>query len=776
MSGGKGGSAVTGYRYHFGIHAGIGRGEMDELVEIRVGTRLAAQPRMTASGVGTINSPNLFGGDKKEGGIKGDFNLMMGEPTQTMPPALATMISPAPATGFRRMVTLFYEGLVTSLNPYPKPWSFRMRRAVKGWDGAPLRPDLAVIPLLGPDTAVAAGDAYGSEIDGTVTMAGPGTTVGVTALMVPQPGRRITDVLSAYYSLGSEAGTVDVPLLSFDLNPDGTALAYVSPQHYGRTLSFSTMDELMAGGGLRRGWAMGVANGVPNPVDARVVPQAGHVITSVNSLTKLVTPGGGEGNEPVYSTIPILSTTLQSDGSAIVSIPPGYWGNPGYTARYTHAGGQNDVPLTEFIPGPPISFDVQTPAGGLLTSITKVQLVINPAYNQGAGEGGEWFPAEVVDIGFTASGNTVTTTDPRVNGSNLNIIFKYRPSLNSDAVFTPIREIMAMNPAHIIYEALTNREWGRGLDRSLLDTPSFENCATTLKAEEFGMCIRWARRDSIDAFIQEILDTIGATLFMDRSTALMTLRLIRKDYVVSSLKLWDVNNGILTISSSNVNTSSVIINEVIVKYREVVFNEERAVNVQNLASLQSGSFKTMTKTYRGIPTADLARRVAQRDLRANAEGLRRFTLTMDRRGSDITPGHVMRIQDVSRNIPPTVVRVATVKSDGPGTGNITLAVVQDVFAFPDRSFIAEQPNAWSPPNFVPCIGRHQVFEAPYFLLARTMTAADFAFVDNGSAYLVTVAEQAKLSNTGYDIAVRTNAPTPDDIPTSGEAMYCGYTP
>ncbi len=768
-----GGSAVSGYRYLFGIHAGIGRGEMDELVEIRVGTKLAAQPRMTASGVSTINSPNLFGGDKKEGGIKGDFHLMMGEPTQTMPTALATMISPAPATGFRRMVTLFYDGLVSSLNPYPKPWSFRMRRATKGWDGAAFRPDLAVIPLLGPDTSIAVGEGYGSEIDGTVTMTGPGTTVGVTALMVPRPGRRITVVQSAYYSLGSEAGTVDVPLLSYDLNPDGSATAYVAPEHYGRTLSFATMDELIAGGGLRRSSAMGVANGVPNPVDARVVPLPGHTITAVQYITKLI---GQNSGEPVYSTMPILSTTLQSDGSAIVSIPPGYWGNMGYTARYTRAGGFSEVPLTEFLPGPPISFDVQVPGGGMLTSITGVQLIIKPAYNQGAGEGGEWFPAEVANLAFTASGNTVTTYDPRVNGSNLNILFKYRPSLNSDTVFTPVREIMAMNPSHIIYEALTNREWGRGLDRSLLDTVSFEDCAATLKIEEFGMCIRWARRDSIDAFIQEILDTIGATLFMDRATALMTLRLIRKDYVVSSLKLWDVNNGILRIDSSNVNTSSVIINEVIVKYRETVFNEDRAVNVQNLASLQSGSFKTMTKTYRGIPTADLARRVAQRDLRANAEGLRRFTITMDRRGSSITPGHVMRIQDLSRNIPPTVVRVATVKSEGPNSGALTLAVVQDVFAFPDRSFVAGQPNAWAPPNFTPCIGRHQVFEVPYFLLARTMSPADFAYVDDESAYLGTVAEQAKSSNIAYDLAVRVGAPTNDDVPTGGEAMYCGYTP
>lgn len=774
MSGG-GGSAVVGYRYYFGIHAGIGRGEMDELVEIRVGTKLAAQPQMTASGVGTINSPNLFGGDKREGGIQGDFNLMMGEASQNMPPALAAMISPAPATGFRRMCTLFYEGLVASLNPYPKPWSFRMRRAVKGWDGPAFRPDLAVIDLLGPDTSGPEGEGYGDEIDGNLTVVVPGMQA-ITASMAPQSGRSITEVLSAYYTLGSEAGDVDVPLLDVELQPDGSAIAFVAPEFYGRTINFATMDAPSGGGAARRSWAQGLAVGVPEPAYARVVPIPGQAILSMVHIRKEVTTGGGEGGESTYIEIPVVSTDLQGDGSAIVGIPPNFWSADGFTARYNRTGGQSETPLTIFLPGELTTFEVQAPSGGLLTRIVNVQLIIRPEYNQGAGEGGEWFPAVVDDIEFTVVDNVVSTYDPRVAGSNLNVLIRYRPSLNSDTVFTPIREIKAMNPSHIIYEALTNREWGRGLDRSLLDTESFEACAETLKLEAFGMCIRWARRDSIDAFIQEILDTIGATLFMDRSTALMTLRLIRKDYAVSELKVWDVNNGILRITSSNVNTSSVIINEVIVKYREVVYNEERSVNVQNLASLQSGSFKTMTKTYRGIPTSGLARRVAQRDLRANAEGLRRFTIIMDRRGSHITPGQVMRIQDVSRNILPTVVRVATVKSDGPNSGEVTLAVVQDVFSFPATSFIVEQPNTWVPPNFTPCIGKHEVFEVPYFLLARTMSPADFSYLDNESAYLGTVAEQAKSSNIGYDLAVRAGAPESEDIPTGGNAMYCGYEP
>jgi hypothetical protein len=773
MSGG-GGSSVAGFKYFFGIHAGIGRGPMDELVEIRVGTKLAAQPQMTASGDGVINVPNLFGGEKKEGGIDGPYRLMMGEPTQTMPARLAEMIAPAPATGFRRMVTFFYEGLVSALNPYPKEWAFRMRRALQGWDGEVFRPDLAIIPLLGPEAADGEG-SYGPETDGVINVVGLNSNP-ITATYVPPAGRRITSVTHAHIQNPAEAlDLTPVPILGVTPNPDGSATVSFGAEHYMKVIFADVIHEPMDGGATSLSWISAETLGVPKPIRIHVRPASGETITSMIDIHRSVWDDGNL----IITTIPMLNVALQSDGSALVDVPPSAWGSVGYVGSYNHAGGVHPgVPIeqSDFINPWPAVFPLVPPENGVVTSVISVERVVTDPNASPGGDGGgpgpQFFP---VAFTFDDETDTLSTYDSRIGGANLTIKIKYRPNLNPDGNFTPIRAIHAMNPAHIIYETLTNREWGRGLDRSLLNTLSFESCAEVLKAEGFGMCIRWSRRDSIDAFIQEVLDTVGATLFMDRTTALMTMRLIRKDYDTSTLKLWDVTNGILTIESSNVNTSAVVINEVIVKYREPVYNEDRAVNVQNLASLQSGSFKTMTKTYKGIPTSELARRVAQRDLRANAEGLRRYTLTMDRRGSHITPGHVMKIQDVSRSIFPTVVRVATVKSGPPDAGQITVSVVQDVFAFPERTFVSEQPAQWSRPNFTPCIGQHRVFEVPYFLLARTMSPADFDYLTDTSAYIGVVAERARSSNMGYDIAVRVGAPTPDDIPTTSAAMYCGYT-
>ena len=63
-SGGK--SVKVGYRYFFGIHMLVSRGEVDELVEIKVGGKTAWSGSVTSNASVQINAPELFGGDDGE--------------------------------------------------------------------------------------------------------------------------------------------------------------------------------------------------------------------------------------------------------------------------------------------------------------------------------------------------------------------------------------------------------------------------------------------------------------------------------------------------------------------------------------------------------------------------------------------------------------------------------------------------------------------------------------------------------------------------------------
>jgi hypothetical protein len=92
MSGG-GGEYTAGYRYFFGIHMGVCRGPVDEVLEARVGDRTAWFGSVTQTQLVYVDSPNLFGGEDKEGGVQGDMWVLMGDDAQLAPDALANITS-----------------------------------------------------------------------------------------------------------------------------------------------------------------------------------------------------------------------------------------------------------------------------------------------------------------------------------------------------------------------------------------------------------------------------------------------------------------------------------------------------------------------------------------------------------------------------------------------------------------------------------------------------------------------------------------------------------
>ncbi len=362
-----------------------------------------------------------------------------------------------------------------------------------------------------------------------------------------------------------------------------------------------------------------------------------------------------------------------------------------------------------------------------------------------------------------ASTYTGGTPDPRV-----------RIVLQKTPMELPGVAAYAMNAAHIIYEALTNRVWGRGLPASKLDLASFTEAAETLFSEGFGLCIKWTRKDSIESFVQGILDHIGAVLFVSRTTKLYTLRLIRDNYELSDLTAFTTENGIIEIREATVAVVGSSVNAVTVTYHDWRTDEDRTVSVKNIAAMRAGGgvMNSASKSYPGIPNADLALRIAQRDLKAASTNLRRFTLVMDRRAESVEPGSVIAIEDAARGIQKMAVRVGRVEDGTITDGRITLSVVQDVFSFPYASFATDVPGTWVPPNTTPCIDEQEVVEAPYFLMASRMKPADLAYVSDDGGYLMTLNSQGQSLNQGYKIAVRDGEPTPDDNP-SGESYFCG---
>lgn len=136
---------TIGYRYFFALHMGIGRGPLNEIAEIRVGGVPAYTQSIDLKDGGKliqIDEPNLFGGDKKEGGIRGPLYCYNGAADQELQETISTATGILPdirtslggdVPNFRGVVTLWFSGMVAAMNPYPKDWSFRVRRYDAGW-------------------------------------------------------------------------------------------------------------------------------------------------------------------------------------------------------------------------------------------------------------------------------------------------------------------------------------------------------------------------------------------------------------------------------------------------------------------------------------------------------------------------------------------------------------------------------------------------------------------------------------------------------------------
>lgn len=389
---------------------------------------------------------------------------------------------------------------------------------------------------------------------------------------------------------------------------------------------------------------------------------------------------------------------------------------------------------------------------------------------------------EVMRCDWTYSGGHSTTTghydlDVWINGSWADPVLTVGDTYVSAGpnMYGP-GDIHAMNPAHILYYCFTDKEQGRGLDPNVfLDMTSFGNAAAQLYGEGFGLCLKWSKSDSLSNFISMVIDHIGAVIYTNRTTGKITLKLIRGDYNVEDLPLFTPETGLIEITENAIANSGSLINEVRVTYHHAVFDEDRTVRTHNLAGIQSsgGTVNSASRSYKGIPTPELALRVAQRDLKALGSNLRKVTFYLDRRGRNVYPGDVIRISHPSMKVKEMIVRVGKVEDAGITDGKIKCTGVQDVFGLPDKAFSVPVSNTWTAPTNRPCYGAQDVFELPYFLIARRASAADLAYFDINSAGFGAVCDKGSPLNGSYTVAVRNSASDGTDVPPDNSYACTG---
>ncbi len=364
-----------------------------------------------------------------------------------------------------------------------------------------------------------------------------------------------------------------------------------------------------------------------------------------------------------------------------------------------------------------------------------------------------WYPAKNV---IYMSGPEVVTAK-RAAALSIEDVFAAKGGTKKNAIVATIPgNIKASNGAHIIYECVTNPEWGRGEYPSALDENSFIYAANQLCSEGFGLCFFWTRQEDVDVFIQTVLDHIGGVLYTDRSTGLLTLRLIRSDYTDDTLPTFSPGRGLLDILVDDSGSQDIAYNEVVVKYHDPISDVDGEARAHNAgARVAQGATNSITKEYPGLPTKELAGRVAVRELIVQSAGLKKYKVRLDRSAWRIAPGMPFRIQCPERGIANIILRAGEITDASIQQGGyIEIGALEDVFSMPATSMVVPEDSTWTPPVGDPVEpDASEAFELSYYDMTKRLSEFDVASINDADAYFGMVAAQPLATQQQYDLKV-----------------------
>ena len=287
------------------------------------------------------------------------------------------------------------------------------------------------------------------------------------------------------------------------------------------------------------------------------------------------------------------------------------------------------------------------------------------------------------------------------------------------ATLQPGDEIVDLgaNPMNVIFEILTNTEWGLARGSGLIDLVNFRAQAAILKTEGQGFAWIMDRIQDVLEIVKLIEQQVDGVLTEDQVTGLFSFTLIRFDYTPGTLPLLDETN-VLKVTRFQRPAWAETQNQISVEYTDRRKNYTTSFGLAQDQGNQDIVQAINSSKVRspGVKNPTLANAIAWRELRALSTPLVTMKIVTDRSQFDVEPGDVLEFSWARFGITRLPIRVT--KSDrGKVLDNeITLDVAQDVFAFSPGSFSDPIDTSWIPvsseaqPSF-----RERLWEVPFQL-------------------------------------------------------------
>lgn len=750
--GGSSSKAIIGYKYHLGLHMALCHGQIDTITEIQVDDKVAWTGE-TSGGKITVDAETLFGGDKREGGISGDVDIVPGSSSE-LPNGYLQSILGASIPAFRGVASAVLNQCYVGNNPYIKPWAFQTSRIHKlsdglvqwydeksevlracggsscasleeyfgSWQELSWAEEPTEVPFPSSESGATLGWTNGDSFGGNFATTQAGAGLGPDYCQGPSSWCLISDFADGV----RDPGYITTNVLDENLV---TMAAVIGPAS-GSTRITGTLFNNQHSISFVYNSVGGNSVDTRITVDASGVDSGGGVFTDTTITLKVWNVGGtgvhytdsiyiGDASESYIITIkgnisdPIIeSTAIKYDISASVCVAGVAFGTQ--TMEYENR--------------------ITRVSGGTIGAVSSIS--VRPT----------WF-FYACDLNLYG-----------IHVSQLGVDYDCEAALDSLQGFVggPCND---MNPAHIIRECLTE-PWGLGYTPSDVDDDSFTAAADALHESKFGLSLVWDKEVELEDFITTILSHIDAVLYVSRDTGKFTLKLIRDDYDVGDLLTIDGANAKAPTNATRPALSD-LTTSVTVQFTDCEANENTgSITVHNEALTQlQGAERNATLSYPGIMTRELAYRVALRELKQLSTPLVSAEFECNRQAAGLNIGDAFVANFPDQGFYDLVMRVQGIEL-GDGVRNpVKIEAIEDAFGVPGFEDAPDlgAGGGWTDPTTLTPLPSDPtlLIEAPYYelVLDRGQLAVDAILDDDAEAGFIMSAGGRQANEINADLLV-----------------------
>ncbi len=316
------------------------------------------------------------------------------------------------------------------------------------------------------------------------------------------------------------------------------------------------------------------------------------------------------------------------------------------------------------------------------------------------------------------------------------------------------------NIANVVYELLTDAEFGFNQPESRLDLAQFKAVSDTFIAEGQGFSFTLqtqVQRDEIKRLIENQIDGL---IRINRRTGLWEIRLARADYVVGDLRTITEDN-LISVTSYEQPVWRDTTNYVRGEFNESgdAYKLTYAVAQDTANQRIQGRTVTSEIKFPGVKNRSLATNLTWRELRLLSRPLARATVQVTQEFHDTQPLDVVLFTSEANNVTDLPMRVLSVDQGKIDANAMTLQMIEDVFAFREASGGEPPGSLWPDPeaSLIPYPTDRQVaIEAPRGLRARDPFDGNVAVTINALVSKVHAWARRAAQETAFDIRTRSN--------------------